>query len=307
MLRQISGQSCSLQMDMPVADLTQVQTFLSCPEKYRLRFLEGLKKIQEDAHDQPRKFGEAIHRGIEAYYAGLGATGMVDHFLSIFPKALTEEETVYTPANGNTVLRYFHDYAQQNDAGYTLVALEKVLEIQLAPGIPFSVKPDRIVRHDQTGYWAVDTKTTGKALTEDYWRQYENAAQVSAQAAAVTGTYGQCSGVIIEAIRLGYRSRMYKGEPAGFYVHVQRQIFNRTTAQLDDWKQRALRTLTRLSQTQASGDWEKNTEMCHWCEYSQLCQSVGDEQVRETLYQRVEDPYSYLKRESLGAADVYHT
>ena len=39
---------------------------------------------------------------------------------------------------------------------------------------------------------------------------------------------------IVNALKVGFRQRAYKGEPAGFHCEFQRQIFNRNKDQVED-------------------------------------------------------------------------
>lgn len=275
-------------------DFSQVETFLSCPEKYKLKYLDGLKKVKEDVYSQPKLFGQAFHDGMKAYYLRQGLEAAKASFLATYPAVLESKEVLYTPANGLKLVESYMNYADPIEQEWEVLAVEQVIEFELAPGVPWIVKPDLIVRN-VGGIWAMDHKTTTKSLRSmDYWRGWENHGQITSQTLGVKSVYGQCSGVIINGIHIGYRKNMYKGEPAGFNWDFQRNPFNRTPEQIEDWTKRTILTIQRLKATVKSGAWEKHDTMCLYCEFLDLCASTDNPGVREVLYE-TDDPLAYLK------------
>ena len=274
-------------------DHTQLSTFLTCPERYKLKFVDQLQKIKEDERDAPRQFGGAIHAALEAHYTNQTDVLSNAVFMTAYPSVLDPNDLARTPANGVILLSAYYQHYALQDSQWKVLAVEQVLESDIGWSSPWQSKHDLIVE-TQGGIWGVEHKTTAKPLIEQYWRQFEPNSQLSGQTYALQQKYGQCSGIILNAIKLGHRQRMYRGEPAGFHYEFQRQIFNRTPAQVEDWKQRTLTSLKRLKATIASSSWEKNEGACLFCEYRELCLSCDDEQIRSLLYQPC-DALAYLK------------
>lgn len=274
-------------------DYSQLSTFQTCPERYHLKYVENLEKIKDSPYDAPLQFGNAIHIALAAHYKGKDHAEAQAAFLTAYPDVLDPTDLARTPVNGVTLLSaYFSHYAGV-DQSWKVLAVEVYDQWELQPGFLFEVKLDMIVE-TEGGIWGVDHKTTAKTLNEQYWRQYEPNSQLSGYTAYLQQKYGQCAGMIINGIKCGYRQRAYKGDPAGFHYEFQRQIFNRTQQQLEDWQQNTLKSWQRLQATELSQQWEKNETQCFFCQYRELCMSCNDPSVREVLYQRVEDPRAYL-------------
>src|SRR3990167_5464890 len=273
-------------------DFTRLSTFQCCPERFRLRYVASLRKIKEDAYEAPTKFGQALHIALAEYYKGHTIQEAQEAFLVAYPEAIDPMDLARTPPHGVITLGQYADYYALQDQQWKIQAVEITDKVELAPGVEWEVKLDLIVE-TQGGIWGVDHKSTSKPFTEQYWRQYEPNSQLSGYTYYLQQQYGQCSGMIINGIQVGYRKRAYKGEEAGFHCSFQRQIFNRTPRQLEDWREYTLLSLARLEATKQSGAWEKNETQCVFCEYNELCRSCNDDQISELLYEKV-DTLAYL-------------
>lgn len=281
-------------------DNSQLQTFKDCPEKYRLRYLEGLKKREEGVDEHDKEFGKAIHAGLEAYYKKASMVEVKKAFSDNYPLQLNGEDLAKTQANGLLLLDGYAKHYAEQDKQWTVKAVEVADEFELAPGILFTVKIDLVVEQQGCIYF-VDHKTTGKTFNWAYWGQFEPNSQLSAYTAYCQAKYGECSGGIINAIQLGYRQRAYKGEPAGFHYGFQRQLFNRNQSQIKAWKEDTKGWINRLEATKEDegGPWLKNEGQCRFCSYKEICISVNDEQVKEQLYEKV-NPKEYLNDNGRG-------
>ena len=276
-------------------DFTRVSTFLTCPEKYRLSYVEGLQKIQDDQVDAPRKFGQAIHAGLQQLYQGGTPAEIGKAFLSVFPDALDPDDLARTPVNGLKLLEAYQQFWANQDREWKVLGVEVVDQVDSGAAEPWEVKLDLIVE-TPTGIFGVDHKTTARreGFTESYWRGFEPNSQVSGYTYYLLKKYGQCSGFYVNGLAVGWNQRAGKRHPAGFWYEFQRQLFNRSVRQLEDWRVRMGRTISRMHTTTA---WEKNEAMCGYCQFRELCMSVGDEAVKETLYQVNPEPLAYLRKE----------
>jgi hypothetical protein len=296
-------------------DNSQLQTYKDCSERYRLRYIEGLKKIEEDHDEHDRNFGKAIHAGLEAYYKKEGLNKAKEAFSREYPVQLSQDDLAKTEANGLLLLEAYAKHYQEEDKSLEILSIEvkdsfclsspsltspdrEAHKVRFAPlrssSIDFLVKIDMVVRKQGCIYW-VDHKTTGKTFNWSYWSRFEPNSQVTAYTAYCQAKYGECSGGIINAIRFGHRQRAYKGEAAGFYYEFQRQLFNRNSEQIKAWKQDTLRWIESLETAKAGGAevWKKNEGQCGYCSYKPICISCADPQIIEQLYEKT-NPLEYL-------------
>lgn len=263
-------------------DHSQLSCFQQCPEKYHLTFLEQLERLTDTPEDQPKRFGGALHAGLAAWYRGQGTQAVSDCFLTLFPKALVEEEKLYTPQHGLAVLQQYLQQYGESDKQYIVRAVETPLTVNLTTSTQYLVKLDTVVE-DSNGLWVLEHKSTAspKAFTDKWWEQFEPNGQLSGQVYACEQQYGRCDGVILNGISFRYGVRM------GFVVACQRQIFSRTPEQIEDWKQNMLQVIARLELPHEEGTtWEKNESQCAWCQFRPLCLSVNSPGVREAMYRK---------------------
>lgn len=279
-----------------IYDNSKLQTFKDCPEKYRLKNLLGLKKREEGLEEHDKNFGKAIHTGLELHYKGKSIEEIKEAFSKDYLVQLNEEDKAKTQENGLTLLQAYIDHYKEEDKKWTIRAVEVADTFEIAPGVPFMVKIDLVVEQQGCIYF-VDHKTTGKAFNWTYWGQFEPNSQITAYTAYCQAKYGECSGGIINALQLGYRSRAYKGEPAGFHYEFQRQLFNRNRQQVEAWKQDTLSWIGGLgyfNDNLKDGSWPKNEGQCRFCSFKEICISCADEQIIEQLYE-VHNPNEYLE------------
>ena len=306
-------------------DNSQLQTYKDCPERYRLKYLEELRKMDSGVEEHDREFGSAVHKGLEAHYKGLGLEKVKEVFSQAYPLQLNEEDKAKTLDNGITLLTEYAERYKEEDKGFELIQNEVVDEFEIAPGITFLVKVDLVVRKQGCMY-ALDHKTTKKSFGWDYWGQFEPNPQVTAQTAYVQAKWGECSVVIINGLSLGWIDKpkllplsaeaearqyskvekkysKYYGEEmwyvSGFHCEFQRQLFNRNKSQVEAWKQDTVHWIEKVKahrETIGSGVWPKNEGQCRFCSYKEVCISFADEQVIEQLYER-HDALEYLKGE----------
>ena len=280
-------------------DNSKLQTFKNCPESYRLKYLMRLRKREEGIEDHDRNFGSAIHHALELHYKGESIEVIKAALEADYPVQLNEEDKAKTLENAITLTMAYISHYKAQDKLWRVIATEVKDEFEIAPGVRFIVKMDLVVEQQGNIYF-VDHKTTGKALNWSYWSQFDPNSQISAYTAYCRAKFGECSGGIINALKLGYRSRAYKGEPAGFHYEFQRQLFNRNTQQIEAWKKDALQWIAQLEINEASPDsvWRKNEGQCRFCSFKEVCISVCDDQIIEQLYE-VHNPNEYLEREAV--------
>lgn len=279
-------------------DNSQLQAYKDCPERYRLKYVEGLRKREADGKlEHHREFGSAIHKALEVHYKGGSVQEALDAFKELYPDQMDPDDMAKTTEGGLVLLEAYFKHYEREDREDETLAVEVVDTFEIAPGVEFTVKIDRILKKQGCVYWQ-DHKTTGKSFNWMYWKQFDPNSQASAYTAYCISKFGECSGGIINALRFGHRQRAYKGEPAGFYQEFQRQVINRNPRQVEAWKQDALEWVRGIEMDKTvrlpGTSWRKNEGQCMWCANAEICISVNDEQIIEQLYEKG-DPSEYLK------------
>lgn len=280
-------------------DNSSLQEFKNCQERYRLRYILGLKKREEGYESIDKVWGKAIHAGLERLYlhGQRNTTQAIEEFDRSLGETPFNEEKIKTKGNGRLLLEHYAKHYEEEDKRWEILEVEEPHTFQLNE-YPFTVKKDMVIKL-QGNIFAVEHKTTKKAMNWDYWARYEPNSQVTAQVYSTMLKYGQCSGVIVNALKVGFRQRMYKGEPAGFNCEFQRQVFNRNREQVEDWKNQTLAWLLQLESLHLlnypnKSSWKKNEGLCFYCPYKEICNTLGDESVVESLYEKV-NPWEYLE------------
>lgn len=277
-------------------DNSQMQTFKDCPERYRLKYVLGLRKIEEGRDEHDKEFGGAIHAGLEAIYKGKPLEEAKLAFSEAYPLQLNGEDMAKTQANGLTLLEKYQSHYAIEDKSLEILGVEVKDSFLIGP-LEFLVKIDLIVRKQGCVYF-VDHKTTGKTFNWQYWSRFEPNPQITGYTAYCRAKYGECSGGIINAIRFGHRQNKYMGQPAGFYYEFQRQLFNRNQEQVEAWKQDTLQWAKSLEEARlVSNVWKKNEGQCGFCSFKEVCISCADEQIINQLYEVV-NPLEYLNDNS---------
>lgn len=281
-------------------DNSQLSTFQTCPRMYYNRYKLKLRKIIEDDFVIDMNFGSTIHKALELYYKGKAEEEALRVFNENFTPLVGDK--CRTPAHGQALLKAYFNYYKglTNELGdthlitATTVAGSPAVEIKdtfKIDNIDYIVKIDRIVKSN-AGNWVQDHKCTQKSLYT-FSNKFTPNMQVSGYVDYVMKKYGQCSGFIPNVLYYGFRERAYKSEPAGFHFQFQRDIVNRTKEQIDDFEQNVIYWCAKLEQAEKDNYWGKNENQCFRCGFKELCTSVDDETVKDSLYEQY-NPYAYL-------------
>lgn len=299
----------------PVYDNSQLQAYKDCPERYRLKYIEAVQKRTSGEEDHHRNFGRGIHAALEMYYkhvkAGTVLTTKEYHaaFTDIYPVSMKEDDLAKSPEGGVLLLDAYINHYDQQDRDLEILAVEVTDSFPIGKredgtDILFTIKLDSVVKK-QGCIYSMEHKTTGKSFSYGYWGQYDPNSQMTAQSAYCLWKYGECSGVIVNALRFGHRQRAYKGEPAGFYQEFQRNVINRNKVQIADWKRDQVEWIMKIERdrelTMPGMAFNKNEGQCGYCNFKEVCISVNDQQIIEQLYEK-HDPQAYLTGE--GGTDL---
>lgn len=279
-------------------DNSQVLAYRRCPLSWHNKYVLGLEKIQEDSVEHDRNFGKAIHSALAEWWKQTSGESALEIFKNEYSVQLNEDDKAKTQENGLTLLaKYFERYASDKEK-YELLAVEERIDFKVG-GMDFCVKCDTVVRDKKYGQvYSLEHKTTKKSLTFDYWGQYDPNSQLCAQTAGVKAKYGECAGVIVDAMSFGFRQRAYKGEPAGFHMDFGRMEYNLNQGQLDQWERSTIKTLEDIESDLKFDRWAMNTDSCRFCSYKAICQAAWqwpeDKELILLTYQQKANPLDYL-------------
>lgn len=245
---------------------SELQSYKNCPLQWRFQWDLALRQIDLESSEHHLRFGAAFHAGLEQLYRGNGLTAARDAFLAAYPKQLDVNDKAKTQANGIATLVDYANRWRDEDRRYRVIAIESRSDD------PWSVKPDLVVENiEQGGLYLIDHKTTGQYLNYQYWEQFQPNSQITHYLDYAQSKYGPIEGFIINAIGFRYRERAYKGEPAGFWNHFERQTFNRRPAQLDYERVSRQLWIEDLERSVELGFYRTNTGSCRFCSFKPIC------------------------------------
>lgn len=263
---------------------SEQNNFNTCPFKRKLR-LEGWQKQDDGEETTDLRFGQAIHSALEAHYKGENLESVLGVFRNEYQEH-TEKPEKSLASGLETLRNYIATYAEQ-DKDWEVLGTEVADDVKTLTG-DHELHIDVIAKHLPSGsiyFW--DHKTTSKAFSPMYWKKFELSSQMLRYTKYVEDKFGSCAGCLINGIAVGYRSRMYRGEPAGYWQKFERQIFNYSKPMIEMW-------------LESDKEWEKliafaDKEQCYpkalgsicgWCAYYPYCTSGADQEILNALYQR---------------------
>lgn len=274
-------------------DYSQLSCYQRCPMRYYLTYVLNLAKVRYDERDIDREFGKLVHTYLELYMLKKDVSKVWSNFIDI------EMNKCKTMQHGVILCQAYTKHYEMIDAHDEVLAVEVIDDFMIGD-VKYIVKIDKVIRKNGNVY-AVDYKTTG-SKAYNFFNQFNPNMQPSGYTDYCVKKYGQCSGMIVDAMLIGFRQRKYKGEPPGFHYKFIREPVNRTSDQLRDFEQNVAKCCKRVRQSIDSNEWPKHEISCQdfrGCEFRELCMtSVGtelDQEIKQTLYEVV-DTREYLKK-----------
>lgn len=259
--------------------------FNSCPFKYYLEKIKGLRRVAYSPLAEDRTFGIALHEALDAHYRGKPLEECEAIFTAKYPADKEYKSMAKSHDSGIFTLRNYVEHWAKQDGLWEVIGTE-VHDVMEFNDDEHGLHIDLLAKNKQTGeIWAWDHKTTEKQLGKGFWKKYELDAQVSRYTKYIKDKYGSCGGFIVNGIQVGHRQRAYKGEPAGYYQKFDRQPFSRSEAQLRFWEESEREWEALIDVCKEASSWPKHLgSLCGWCDFYELCMSADDEAVRDTLY-----------------------
>lgn len=267
---------------------SRVSCFNGCPRQYQLKYVEGLEKIEKTEFQNDSVWGNAIHQALQAHYNKASEEDVLKAFKDAYPVDLVANDQAKSLEGGLECLKAYRAFYKDLDKDWRVIDTE-IKDVVTNEEDAHNVVIDLVAEHipSQTIYaWDHKTTTTDK-MKYSFWKRYELDAQVTMYTEWVIQKYGSCAGFWINGIAVGHRSRMYKGEPAGYYQKFERNLFSRTPQQIQAWRESDKRWKSLMDYAQAGDVYPKALNgLCNYCEFQDLCVSADDEQIRELLYQK---------------------
>ena len=277
---------------------SMIQSFKNCPRQARYKYDLRLEKEKEDKDEHHLKYGSAGHASLEVLYKGGSVSESKKAFKEIYPRQLDTEDNAKTESNWfNLIDTYEKGQLREDLRRYEILESEKYDKFEFAGEEGFVVKLDMIIRDRQDGgIYGLDWKITGGSkayLPQDkFWGQFNPNSQITKYMASIKSKYGHCAGFFVHGFGMGYRSRAYKGEPAGTWFRHQRMEFNRTPDQLEEEERDTREWIGRVEYAKSHNEWPKNTQSCMFCEFKPICQAgyqwPEDRELIEITYRQKE-------------------
>lgn len=286
-----------------VWDATSLGTFKECPRKYYYQVIRGYTtKKTALALD----FGIALHEGLESFYRrqdkGLDfESNVLATVEQLMKHPLRQNIDSYEDPLRNSkslvalTLAYLDNY--QNDPQATKKFGDGTLGVELhfqfesnlksCSGEMFSFAGhiDRLVESKfGLGVFVLDHKTTGMALTDHYFSQYNPDTQMTLYTIAGEVCYSTpLNGVIVDAINVK------TGEFA-------RQMTLRSKEYCNEWLEEQRLWLTLAEFFATKGQWPQNDKSCNkysGCPFKSVCtapRGLRAQILKEDFTKRVWDP-----------------
>lgn len=150
---------------------TKLRTFLLCPAKYRLEYIDKIGRFYHRAR-AGYAFGHSLHRALDAFHNAGGAESVTAEELTASLEQVwitkgytdTEQEAAYRD-EGLRILKEYHAAAasareqQPETAPPTTLWTEKTLRMDLSPDVALSGRIDRVDEHADGALEIVDYKS----------------------------------------------------------------------------------------------------------------------------------------------------
>jgi putative RecB family exonuclease len=278
---------------VPLYSHSQLETFETCPLKYRFRYIDKIKKPEE----QPIEafVGSCVHETLEKLYADLELRkqnpleALLAHYRDTWEKnwlptiKIVREE--FTPQNyfdygGDCIRNYYQRYKPFDQSQTMATEAHLIFPLDSAGAVKMQGYVDRIARRPD-GTFEIHDYKTGRTLPS----------QAEVDSDRQLGLY-----------QIGLRERWPDAERVELiwhYVGKDTTFRSRRTAeQLQELRQETIATIGRI---QAEKEFApRKTSLCDWCEYRPDCPLWKHIAATELL-----PPAEFAADEGVRLADQY--
>ena len=258
------------------------EAFASCPRKYFLSCICGLRPLQGS---NALRYGSTWHAIMEGYYSAIKAGAPFSKAVSqalAYGRTIWGLETAVHPeweedyrtldAAGEALLHYLDEFHQVDTASLEVKATEQSFYVKIADGLGFFGKIDMRAVLDGIPF-VVEHKTTGQsaALVAE---RLNRSAQIMGYtyAAKMMGLEVQGCLVVIHQISCRRKADGTWGKQTIAFRRVP-MIF--TDSDLEAWRQSFTLTAEQIAQCEARQCWPMQFDSCYRfgrCCYAPLCE-----------------------------------
>lgn len=261
-----------------------VGDYIRCPLAFHFAHNLNLKKIDDDSGEHHRSFGQAFHEALAVIYTKRDIKLAQKTMREAYSVQLDPTDLAKTADNACYVLEKYAEHYQWDQDW-------KVLSIEQTDwdGSYVGVTPDMVVKDRNDNIFIVDHKTTGRYLNFDYFADYDPNSQITHYIKRTKDRYGHCDGFIVNAVRFAFLKRASKDRAAGFNVEFERQVFQRTTAQIERTERSTEEWITEIERSRTSGYWRaaETPSACRFCSFKSICAAGWSWEEDESLITNV--------------------
>lgn len=274
-----------------------VAEYIRCPLSFHLRHNLHLQKIDDDSGEHHLRYGIAFHEALRILYTEHDLEKAKRRMRECYPTQLDVNDLAKTLENAYFALEKYVEHYNW-DKQWEVLATEKTDWT----GDYVAVTPDMIVRDSSDNIFIVDHKTTQRYLNYDYFADYDPNAQVTHYIRRIKERFGHCDGFIVNAIRFSFLKRNSKERSVGFNVEFERQVFQRTPAQLERTAKSTSEWIKDIERSRASNYWRaaETPSACKFCHYKAICSAGWDVEEDEEL---ITNLYRYVCSELLESGE----
>lgn len=256
-----------LQVLWNASSIKMIQT---CPRLYKYQMIDGFSPSEESVH---LAFGSAFAEAQEHYQVLIsqGHENPLREVVREAMKASADWDFDNNKKDQFTLIRtivWYFDHFEGADLKTATIngkpAVEIKFTIDLGDGLNFLVGTlDRVVEKSGSRY-ILDNKTTSTGITPHYFRGYSPDNQVTAYSLAGTTIFNSpVAGVIIDVAQI-----------AQGFSEFSRAPVLRTSAQMEEWREDALRWIKFAHECTKADHFPMNTTSCGnygGCPFRSVC------------------------------------
>lgn len=258
------------------------EAFASCPRKYFLSCICGLRPLRGD---NALRYGSTWHAIMEGYYSAVKVGASFSEAVSqglAYGKAIWELETAVHPeweedyrtldAAGEALLCYLDEFRQADIASLEVKATEQSFYVEITDGLGFFGKIDMRAQLDGIPF-VVEHKTTGKSIVL-VAEQLNRLAQIMGYVFAAREMGLEAQGCLVVIHQLSCR-RKADGTWGKQTIAFRRLPMIFTSSDLEEWKQSFIFTAEQIAECEAHRRWPMQFDNCYRfgrCCYTPLCE-----------------------------------
>lgn len=268
-----------------------VGDYIRCPLNFHFRHNLHLHKIDDDRGVHHQRFGQAIHEALRIIYTEYDLDKAKARMRECYPVQLDADDLAKTADNACYALEKYFEHYHWDRTDWEVLSVEETDW----DGDYVGVTPDMVVKDRNENIFIVDHKTTGRYLNFDYFADYDPNSQITHYIKRTRDRFGHCDGFIVNAIRFAFLKRASKDRAAGFNVEFERQVFQRTAAQIERTERSTGEWIAEIERSREHGYWRaaETTNACRFCSYKSLCAAgwswEDDEELITNVFRQVCD------------------